>query len=157
MLQTGHVTGARAAMIAAEAGLRGGVVCRPELVRRQAAGRWGPAVAKVVELADGRSESVGESWCRLVFAAIGLPSPEQQVEIRDEHGAFVARVDFLIRDRRLVIEFDGIAKYAGAAGQQALVAEKRREDALRRLGFRVVRLTWADLLEPARVVRLLGL
>ncbi len=47
-------------------------------------------------------------------------------------------------------------KYAGAAaaGQAALVAEKAREDAIRRLGYVVLRLTWSDLLDPARVLRL---
>ncbi len=34
--------------------------------------------------------------------------------------------------------------------------EKRREDALRSLGYRVVRLTWADLTDPRRVRKLLG-
>ncbi len=32
---------------------------------------------------------------------------------------------------------------------------KRREDALRRLGYRVVRLTWADLFDQERVAQLL--
>jgi very-short-patch-repair endonuclease len=62
-------------------------------------------------------------------------------------------VDFLFRQERVVVEFDGAVKYGGAAqsGQLALVAEKRREDAIRRLGYVVVRLTWADLRNPERV------
>lgn len=68
----------------------------------------------------------------------------------------MARVDFLFREKRLIVEFDGAMKYGGAEGRAALVAEKRREDALRRLGYRVVRLTWADLRDPARVLSLLG-
>lgn len=47
-------------------------------------------------------------------------------------------------------------KYAGADGRGALVSEKRREDALRALGYRVVRLTWSDLRRPERVRALLG-
>ena len=43
-------------------------------------------------------------------------------------------------------------KYDGADGRAALVAEKRREDALRALGYVVVRVTWADLASPARVI-----
>lgn len=39
-------------------------------------------------------------------------------------------------------------KYSGADGRQALVAEKRREDRLRDLGFQVVRVTWAELDRP---------
>jgi hypothetical protein len=46
-------------------------------------------------------------------------------------------------------------KYAGADGREALVREKRREDALRALGFRVVRLTWADLRRPERILAML--
>ncbi len=39
-------------------------------------------------------------------------------------------------------------KYAGAEGRRALIAEKRREDRLRDLGFQVVRVTWAELDRP---------
>ncbi|MGV1009362.1 MAG: hypothetical protein ACOYBY_12235 [Dermatophilaceae bacterium] len=156
VLQVCRSAGPRAALVAAEAGLRAGLVCRDTLARRQATGRWGLPSAHVVALADGLSESAGESWCRLVFAGLGLVQPEQQVEIRDDLGRFVARVDFLFRELNLVVEFDGALTYAGADGREALIAEKRREDALRRLGYRVVRLTWADLHDPERVLRLLG-
>ena len=54
------------------------------------------------------------------------------------------------------VEFDGAVKYSGADGRQALVDEKHREDELRRLGYRVVRLTWRDLADPERVARLLA-
>lgn len=157
VLQTCQLVGPRAAIVAAEGGLRARSVCRQELLRREGCGSWGVPAAQVVALADQHSESAGESWCRLVFAGLGLVQPEQQVEIRDDRGRFVARVDFLFRERRLIVEFDGALKYAGADGREALIAEKRREDALRRLGYRVVRLTWADLHDPERVLRLLGL
>jgi hypothetical protein len=52
-----------------------------------------------------------------------------------------------------VVEFDGAVKYAGAEGQAALVAEKRREDMLREMGYAVIRLTWADLARPDLVRR----
>lgn len=51
----------------------------------------------------------------------------------------------------MVIEFDGLVKYAGS-GADALIAEKRREDRLRDLGYEVVRVTWADLAHPAELV-----
>jgi hypothetical protein len=56
-----------------------------------------------------------------------------------------------------MVEFDGPLKYGGAAGRQALVDEKRREDALRSLGYQMVRLTWRDLHDPALVDRLVKL
>jgi very-short-patch-repair endonuclease len=62
-------------------------------------------------------------------------------------------VDFLV-DERVVIEFDGLVKYDGHEGQAALAAEKRREDRLRAAGYEVIRLTWADLDHPERVVLL---
>lgn len=69
--------------------------------------------------------------------------------------SLVGRVDFLFRAQRTVVEFDGLIKYAGAEGRQALIDEKRREDALRSLGHQVVRLTWRDLHHPELVERLL--
>ena len=70
---------------------------------------------------------------------------EGQAEIRDAEGGFVARVDFLFKEQRTVVEFDGLAKYAERSD---LIREKAREDALRALGYSVVRITWVDLAKP---------
>lgn len=106
----------------------------------------------VAELASSLSESPGESWTKLVLHGLGYQA-EQQVEIRTAAGQQVGRVDFLIRELRLIVEFDGRVKYEGADGAAALVAEKQREDRLRAVGFRIVRLVWADLADPAIVAR----
>ncbi|NIK56910.1 type IV toxin-antitoxin system AbiEi family antitoxin domain-containing protein [Kribbella shirazensis] len=110
------------------------------------------AAARAVEFGDGRAESVGESWLRVVLAELGLPAPLLQAEIRDEQGAFVARVDFLFAEYGVIVEFDGAVKY-GDGGTGALLAEKAREDRLRDLGYQVVRVTWADLADPAALLR----
>ena len=68
----------------------------------------------------------------------------------------MGRVDFLFRAQRTIVEFDGLVKYGGAGGREALIAEKRREDALRSLGYQVVRLTWRDLHDPGLVQRLIS-
>lgn len=101
----------------------------------------------VARLADGRMESVGESRCRWVIRESGLPTPEPQAWVRGANG-FAARVDFLFRAERVIVEFDGMVKYESA---QDLQHEKVREDALRRLGYEVVRITWADLKSTSRV------
>ncbi len=47
----------------------------------------------VLRLADGRSESVGETRTRYLVLAHGLPAPEVNYPIHDERGREVARVD----------------------------------------------------------------
>jgi very-short-patch-repair endonuclease len=109
---------------------------------------------QAVRLADARSESVGESRARLLLNALGFwPTP--QIEIRDQDGRPLGRVDFLLENERVIIEFDGLMKYADANGRQALAAEKSREDRLRALGHEFVRLTWADLSRPPTIERML--
>lgn len=108
---------------------------------------------RLLELADSKSESVGETRTRLLLHDLGF-TPRSQICIHDEWGAFVARVDFLV-GTRIVAEFDGLVKYEGADGKAALAKEKRREDRMRALTFVVVRLTWADLDRPERVAQLL--
>jgi very-short-patch-repair endonuclease len=144
-----------AGIIAADAAVRSGLTSRRRLVEAAEQRRFGFPAHRVAELASPRSESPGESWTRLVLAGLGFDA-EEQVAIHDEDGRFVARVDFLLRRQGVVIEFDGAVKYAGADGREALVREKRREDALRGLGFRVVRLTWADLRHPERILAMVG-
>lgn len=150
-LQVAARFGVEAGLVSADAALHTGVIDRTAL--HAAAAALGPVTGRgralrMVELASARSESAGESRCRWVFVLVGLPDPEQQVEIRDAAGAFVARVDFLFRHAGVVVEFDGMLKYGDGS---ALRAEKVREDRLRELGYEVVRLTWADLASGATV------
>jgi very-short-patch-repair endonuclease len=73
-----------------------------------------------------------------------------QREIHGADGRLVARVDFLWPGQRTVGEFDGKIKYGrllkpGQSLDEVLYDEKLREDALRDLGWQVVRWRWQDL------------
>jgi very-short-patch-repair endonuclease len=57
-----------------------------------------------------------------------------------------------IKGTNVLVEFDGALKYAD--DPRALFREKRREDRLRRLGYVVIRVTWADLEAPGRLIAL---
>lgn len=109
-------------------------------------------VRSALSFANGLAESYGESVCMVKLRMLGIDNLEQQVEIFDEDGIFVARVDGLVRDKRIIIEFDGAVKYLSTAdggfngeGDQ-LLREKEREHQLHRLGYTVVRIMWNDLL-----------
>ena len=104
----------------------------------------------MLPLVDARSESPGESRLRVHLQVAGI-SVVPQVVIWDEEGEFVARVDFVVEGTKVVVEFDGKVKYRDGDGD-TLFLEKRREDRLRRLGYTVVRVTWADLARPDRVI-----
>jgi hypothetical protein len=122
--------------------------------------------ARIVDFADGRSESVAESLGRVVFAEQGLPVPDLQQWISDERGT-IGRVDYLLEQFRTIVEIDGKMKYvpstvkipAGitAATQNRLGEivwrEKLREDRLREAGYEVVRVTWSDLVIRPHEVR----
>lgn len=117
-----------------------------------------PKAAAAVALASPFAESVLESVSRVVFARRGLPQPELQVNLGDADG-FIGRVDFLWRDRRVVGESDGMAKYKDIVD---LHAEKLRQERLECAGFTVVRWTWDDIWTRsewvvARIARALGL
>lgn len=93
---------------------------------------------QAIALADARSGSPGESIARVALDEVGAPSPVLQQQFVDDQG-FIGTVDFWFPDQRAVLEFDGRVKYADPAmrraGQTAsdiLIAEKRREDRLRR-------------------------
>lgn len=154
IVQSAALAGITAGVAAADAAMHSGQVTREDLEIALRVARLGPGRADAraaVDLAEGLTESPGESWTRVLLVSLGLPKVEPQVVIRDQLGRFVARVDFLFRAQRTIVEFDGLLKYGGADGRQALVDEKRREDALRALGYQVMRLTWRDLHKPASV------
>ena len=111
---------------------------------------------RVVQLSDGRSESVGETRTRLLVHDHGLPLPVLQFRIEHPSGRLVARVDLAWPEHRLLLEFDGKIKYLelrrpGETVEEAVLREKRREDLIRELtGYRLIRVDWSDLETPER-------
>jgi hypothetical protein len=83
--------------------------------------------------------------------ASGLPRPELQVEIYDAAG-FIGRADAWYEDAAVAIEFDGKVKYTdpryASSPGEVLWEEKRREDRMRAVGIRVVRVVNEDLGSP---------
>lgn len=150
--------GFQAGVVAMDAAAKRGMATAAALTRALGTStiRYGADQARAaIAAVDPTCESPGETRTRLILAAAGL-DVRSQVSLHDGEG-FVGRVDFLVGDR-VVVEFDGAVKYAGLDGKRALMEEKRREERLRDAGFRVVRVTWADLDRPdALVTRVRGL
>jgi very-short-patch-repair endonuclease len=149
-------SGLRAGLVVADAALADGLVSMSDLDAALAgAVRW-PGVRtarRVVELASPLAESPLESLSRLLVVDAGLPLPELQVVVHTRGGRY--RVDGLWRDRRVVLEVDGMMKYATP---DELRAEKIRQENLERAGYRVVRVTWDDVVNrPAATARRIAL
>lgn len=110
---------------------------------------------RVVGFADGRTESGGESLTRCVLAHGGFPPDEIQLVLLV--GSHEVRVDFAWTRWRVILEFDGKVKYGRSLapeGDPSEVAwrERRRELAIERLGWVVVRVTWAEVVFNPQVV-----
>ena len=149
---TATVSGMEAGVVAMDAALHRGMTTKEQLTEGLSlpGARFGVGMARAaIAAADPASESPGESRTRLILVGAGL-AVRSQVTFTDTQGD-IGRVDFLVGDD-VIVEFDGLVKYDGADGKLELAREKAREDRLREAGFRVVRLTWADLRHPDRVV-----
>jgi predicted transcriptional regulator of viral defense system len=150
-------------VVAIDAALHEQKATRAELLRAVLAGahRVGIAqAARALGLADGRAESPLETRGRLALLASGLPQPELQVEIHDAAG-YIGRVDGWYEDAAVALEFDGQVKYTdpryASSPAEVLWKEKRREDRVRAVGIRVVRVVNEDLGQPwAGVVARIG-
>jgi very-short-patch-repair endonuclease/predicted transcriptional regulator of viral defense system len=111
------------------------------------------AVARrVLALANGRSESVGETRLRLVMTLLGIPEPVLQFWLKTSEGNH--RVDFAWPEAMLIVEFDGEGKYTEqGTPHKAVLAERRREAALMERGWRFIRIRWSDLGQPEEIRR----
>lgn len=146
------------AVAAGDAALRQdmNVAASTEQLERASRRRGVRTARRAASMIDIRSESVGESFSRVIMVENQLPRPELQVEFGDTDG-FFAVVDFFWPEWDLIGEFDGKIKYGrllrpGELPGDAVFREKQREDRLRELGFIVVRWVWDDLLHPERLV-----
>lgn len=139
------------AVIAMDAALHSEVLTDGELrtaVLQQTHWNGIGAAARAAGLANGRAESPLETLGRLRILGSGLPMPELQMDLHGPRG-FLARVDGWYEDAAVAVEFDGRVKYDdpfhGRTAAQVLWEEKRREDEIRDLGVRMVRVVHADL------------
>lgn len=105
-------------------------------------GRLRRLLARGEEPAFTRSQAE-ERFLALVRSA-GLPAPEVNVQVAGQ------LVDFLWRDRRVVVEIDGYRFHSSPA---AFERDRLRDAELSASGFRVIRITWRQLSEePFAVV-----
>ncbi len=111
----------------------------------------------VVRLCNPQMESAGETRFDFLCWRQHLPRPVPQVEVFDERGRPVGRVDFLWPREGVFVEFDGRAKYAqfrreGETLDEYLMREKKREETICQLtGWVCIRVTWDDLAGPELV------
>ncbi|MEP6649610.1 MAG: hypothetical protein ABJA74_06800 [Lapillicoccus sp.] len=148
-----------AGLIAADAALHRGLLSATSLgdAAHLVAGPGSARVRRVVERADGRAESPGETRLREALRLMGLVAIPQFAIV---DGRFTAVVDFYIEEHRLAVEFDGFVKYGRldpVATQptpaDVVFAEKLREDHVRELGHGFVRVIWRDLDDPPSIRR----
>jgi hypothetical protein len=122
-----------------------------ELARAAAAARGWPGAARAIRaaaLADGHAESALETKGRLRILGSGFPTPALQVEIRVA-GRMLGVADAWFDPAAVAIEFDGRVKYTdpwrNRSPERVLWEEKRREDEMRAVGIRFLRVADADL------------
>ncbi len=102
-----------------------------------------------IPLASEHSRSPNEVRLRLIWQLdAGLPAPLVNCPVYSSGGALLGIADLLDVEAGLAVEFDG-ADHRTAGRHTRDVA---KEDALRRLGLEVTRVTGADLLDRGLVV-----
>ncbi len=112
-----------------------------ELCRR---GRPGSALYRRLLSDRGVDFRPTESGLEADFLALlveaGLPEPERQVDLGGE--GWIGRVDFYVREARLVVEIDSDWFHTSALDA---AADARRDEAFRAAGFEVVRITEGEI------------
>jgi hypothetical protein len=92
---------------------------------------------ELVDLADPRAESPQESRARLRCVDAGFPCPEPQIDVFDETGDLLARLDMGWRELLKAMEFDGDEGHSTRA-QQAHDQARRERVERRGWGLAVV-------------------
>lgn len=120
----------------------------PRLVEEWKGMRGLGTVRGAVALTRVGAQTALESISRFRLMAEGLPEPQLQVPFHDDSG-LIGYADLVWEDLGVIGEADGLGKYQT---REDLIAEKRREDRLRALGWIVVRWTWDEVFRNPRAV-----
>lgn len=126
----------------------------PELGRRRTPGT--PTMRHVVATRPPGAPSTGSLletlFVQLVRRHLEIAEPSRQVEILNEHGEFVARVDFAWPHLGLFIELDG-QHHAGQPVHDA----RRETNVIAATGWLVARFTWDEVVRyPTSTARQLA-
>lgn len=133
-------------MVVMDQALRTGVRHQEVLdAARQLVGHRGVVqLRRILDGADARSESPGESCTRVVLARMNIEQPTPQLEVWTARG--MRRLDFGWEAKKLALEFDGSSKYFDfKPTDQALLEERQREKLLMEQGWSFIRISWRDL------------
>lgn len=125
-----------------------------QIVLARMAGRGRPgtrrlrdALAERASLRPGHSDL--EALARAVILAAGLPEPEWEVDMSDPRG-WIGRVDGLYRPAMVIVELDSDRWHGQDVDR---IHDAGRDARLQALGYVVLRITWADLVDrPESVV-----
>lgn len=120
-----------------------------DMVERHPTHRGAPLWRRLLAESGGPAftRSKAEEKLLDITRSAELPRPELNVQVLGHE------VDFVWRDVRVVAEVDGYAFHASA---RSFAADRQRDAELTAAGYRVLRFTWADLVERrlVTVVRL---
>lgn len=103
----------------------------------------------VLRWVDVHSGSVLESLLRVLLCSAGLPPPATQLVLRDPDSGDSQRVDMAWPQQRLVLEADGRRFHDPEDRRDA---DRRRDNLCARLGWTVLRVTWADVVHRPEAV-----
>lgn len=160
LIDIAAVADAAAAEEALDDALRRGLVSASRLRRRlDALGKGRPGVGVMRRLLRARDpagavpESVFERRLLRALNRGGLPNPILQYEVHAA-GRLVARLDFAYPEALLAVEADG---YRWHSGRMAWKRDRQRSNDLILLGWRIIHVTWDDLVErQAAVIDVIG-
>lgn len=100
-----------------------------------------------IDLIREDSWSPRETKVRCILVTAGLPEPELNVDLYDEHGRFLGCVDMVYRHERVIVE------YLGMLHDSRWAADVERIAGLRAAGWTVIEVTSPLLKNPEELVR----
>ncbi|MGO1318359.1 MAG: hypothetical protein ACTMIR_15190 [Cellulomonadaceae bacterium] len=155
MVDCGRALPPRQGLVLADAGLHceaDPAVCQ-DLVEAMAGFRGIARAREVIAVADSGAESPQETRVRFELLRAGLPAPETQVLTRTAIGDFWSDLGW--PQWRLLLEYDGEAKYTiNGPATDAVVQERRRERVIEDTGSHMERIVNDDLRSPGRLLAL---
>ncbi|MGI5212865.1 endonuclease domain-containing protein [Plantactinospora sp. CA-290183] len=99
---------------------------------------------------DARAQSPLESRIRLICVDGGVGPEDLQFPVYDDFGTLIALADLAWPSRGVLAEADGRAPHSTP---EAVLHDRRRQNALLTRGFVVLRFTWSDVRRSAYVVQ----